>query len=63
MHPKKEGAAALPNFELLDDNSVDAIFLSHSHLDHLGTIPVIQDRQSTADVFMTPATAALSDLI
>lgn len=63
MHPKKEGLAAMPNFDAIEENSLDAIFLSHSHLDHLGTIPVLQDKQPTAEVFMTPATAALSEVM
>ncbi len=63
MHPKMEGKAAMPNFDALEDNSVEAIFLSHSHLDHLGTLPVLQERQATADVYMTPAAAALSEVM
>ena len=38
MHPKKEGKAAMPDFDSLEPNSVEAVFLSHSHLDHLGTL-------------------------
>lgn len=38
-------------------------FLSHSHLDHLGTLPVLQEKQPAAEVFMTPAAAALSEVM
>ena len=60
MHPKKEGKAAMPDFDSLDPDSVEAVFLSHSHLDHLGTLPVLQEKQPAAEVFMTPAAAALA---
>lgn len=63
MHPKREGKAAMPDFDSIEANSVEAIFLSHSHLDHLGTLPVLQEKQATADVFMTPAAAALSEVM
>ena len=33
MHPKKEGKAAMPDFDSLEPNSVEAVFLSHSHLE------------------------------
>ena len=35
MHPKREGLAAMPQFDVLEPNSVEAVFLSHSHLDRL----------------------------
>ena len=63
MHPKKEGKAAMPDFDSLEPNSVEAVFLSHSHLDHLGTLPVLQEKQPAAEVFMTPAAAALSEVM
>jgi len=34
MHPKEEGLDALPAHHELAPHSVDAIVLSHSHLDH-----------------------------
>lgn len=63
MHPKKEGLAAIPEFDLIEEGSLEAIFISHSHLDHLGTLPVLQDKQPGAEVFMTPAAAAVSEVM
>lgn len=63
MHPKREGMAAMPDFDSMEPNSVEAVFLSHSHLDHLGTLPVLQEKQPAAEVFMTPAAAALSEVM
>ena len=44
----------------LDD--VDALWLSHAHLDHVGALPEVLDRRPTLDVYATSATARLSRL-
>lgn len=60
MHPKQEGIDALPCHHELAPDSVNAIVLSHAHLDHSGTIPVLMRDQELAPVFLTPATAELT---
>ena len=57
MHPKNEGDDALPNFKAIADRPIDAILISHSHQDHIGTLPVLMRRQPNARVFMPEATA------
>ena len=57
MHPKNEGDDALPNFKTIADRPLDAILISHSHQDHIGTLPVLMRRQPNARVFMPEATA------
>jgi len=63
MHPKEESNAAMPNFDLIPDDSVDAIILSHAHHDHLGTIPVLMRRHPRAPVFMSEPTRHLADIM
>ncbi len=63
MHPRNEGVEALPHFGLLADGSADAIFLSHAHHDHLGTLPILMRRHPRAPVFMTAATALVADVM
>lgn len=63
MHPKREGDAALPDFSLLPDDSVDAIVLSHAHQDHAGTLPALMRRQPRAPVFMSEPTRLLADIM
>jgi len=63
MHPKEEGLDSLPAHHNLQPNSVDAIFVSHSHLDHSGSLPVLMRDQEDAQVYMTPATAKLVDAL
>ncbi len=61
MHPKKEGLAAIPNYDLIGEDSPDALFITHSHLDHIGTLPVVQAMHPSMEVIMTPATSVITD--
>lgn len=63
MHPKEAGEEALPNFKPIADRQLDAILISHSHQDHIGTLPVLMRRQPNAPVFMTEATAEIGDTL
>ncbi len=60
MHPKEEGLTAQPRYELIEDDTADAIFVTHSHLDHVGTLPVCARRQQRAKIFLTPETGELA---
>lgn len=61
MHPKHEADEALPRHDLLAEDSLDAIFLTHAHLDHVGSLPLAMRRHPAAPVYMTHATIALAD--
>lgn len=60
MHPKHEGLDALPRYELLEPGSVDAVVVTHAHLDHTGSLPILLRSQPQARAFFTPAGAELS---
>ena len=63
MHPKNMGEDALPNFKAISDRQLDAILISHSHHDHIGTLPVLMRRQPNARVFMTETTAEIGNAL
>jgi Cft2 family RNA processing exonuclease len=63
MHPKFEGEEALPNLNALGGRRLDAIIISHSHRDHIGTLPVLMRRQPQARVFMTEPTAEIGSTL
>ncbi len=63
LHPRQLAEEALPNYRHIPDESVSSIFISHAHQDHIGSLPVLMRRQPQARVFMTEATARLSEVM
>lgn len=63
MHPRELGAAASPNFALLEGRGFDAMILTHAHQDHTGCLPLAMRQAPGKPVFMTEATAALADVM
>lgn len=63
MHPKEEGPDALPRYQAIPFDSAAAIIISHSHLDHIGTLPVAQREHPSAPVFLTAPCAALGEAL
>lgn len=41
LNPKKVGREATPDLALLRDRNLDFVILTHCHLDHLGSLPII----------------------
>jgi Cft2 family RNA processing exonuclease len=41
LNPKKLGYDALPDFEPIENLDLDLILLTHCHLDHLGSMPIV----------------------
>lgn len=63
MHPKEDGPDAIPRYREIPYDSADAIIISHSHLDHIGTLPVAQRDHPSAPVYLTAPCAALGDAL
>lgn len=52
-HPKREGRASLPRYDLVDGQELDALVLTHCHHDHVGSLPVALHHFPRAHVLMT----------
>ncbi len=50
LNPKELGYAAMPDFQMIKDIELDLIVLTHCHLDHLGSLPVIAAQNPEAPV-------------
>lgn len=59
MHPKEVGHPSLPRFEHCQDGGLDAIILTHCHLDHLGALPVATRHHPETKILTTPASCLL----
>jgi Cft2 family RNA processing exonuclease len=52
-HPKREGRESLPLYDLIRNEELDAIAISHCHHDHVGSLPVALRYFPEAQVLMT----------
>src|SRR6266403_3166517 len=53
VHPKREGRGSLPLYELVKNEELDAIAISHCHHDHVGSLPIAMRYFPKAHVLMT----------
>lgn len=60
LHPKHDGLEGLPRYDLLEESSIDSVVVTHAHLDHIGSLPVLINRQPQAKPFFSPAAAELT---
>ncbi len=60
LHPKLSGNQALPNFSLVERDSLDFIVLTHCHLDHLGSLPILSRQNPSAPIILSQASKMLA---
>src|SRR5688572_1338739 len=53
LNPKKVGRAAAPDLSLLRAAPLDLIIITHCHLDHIGSLPVVMREHPDTPVIMT----------
>lgn len=59
LHPKKVGRAATPDLTPLRSAPLDLIIITHCHLDHIGSLPVVMREHPNTPVIMTQASRML----
>lgn len=52
-HPKFEGRAGLPLYPLVQNKDLDAVAITHCHLDHIGSLPMALQHFPRARVLMS----------
>lgn len=53
IHPRLEGSSSLPLFDLISDQPLDAIAITHCHHDHCGSLPLAARYFPDAHILMT----------
>ena len=59
LHPKKAGRGATPDLGALRGKHLDLIIITHCHLDHIGSLPVVMREHPEAAVVMTTSSRML----
>lgn len=60
VHPAHTGTASLPFLDLVDLSKIDAVFITHFHLDHAAALPFLTEKTSfKGRVYMTHPTKAI----
>ena len=60
LHPKYAGTDSLPVHSEIPRDSLDFIILSHCHLDHLGSLPLLSREHPDAPVILSYASSILA---
>lgn len=55
-HPRHSGLASLPRLSALPE--LDAIFITHAHLDHVGALPIVARAHPRARIYWSRSTEA-----
>jgi Cft2 family RNA processing exonuclease len=63
IHPKREGLDSLPMFNLIKNQELDAIAISHCHHDHIGSLPVALRHFPQAHVLMSELSYFLAERV
>lgn len=61
IHPKKNGREAAPDHSLLLQRPPDAVIVTHCHLDHLGTLPLVTRAHPKVPVLMSLPSTMLAE--
>ncbi len=59
LNPKQVGRVATPDFKPLRGISLDLIIITHCHLDHIGSLPVVMREHPNTPVIMTTSSRML----
>ena len=60
LNPKQLGYEALPDFEPIENVDLDLIILTHCHLDHLGSMPIVTSHNPKTPVITTAPNVMLA---
>lgn len=59
LNPKKVGRAATPNLSLIRNQPLDLIIITHCHLDHIGSLPVVMREHPDTPVLLSTSSKML----
>lgn len=61
LHPRLKGKEALPDFDLIKNENVDAVLISHAHQDHIASLPFLVRNHPYIQIFTTTQTLEIAE--
>lgn len=62
IDPKKKGIESLPGFALLEDLPLDFVLISHSHQDHIGSLPFLVQKFPYVIIYSTAQSKEIAEV-
>ena len=63
MHPKKKDKSVFPDYQILENDPLDLLLLSHAHSDHLGGLPYLLKLFGHIQIYSTEPTRDIAPLM
>lgn len=62
MHPQKIGLESLPKFDLVGNEPIDFVLISHAHQDHITSLPLLVKKHPYVKIITSRQTRELAEL-
>ena len=59
LNPKLAGSIATPDFSIIENIEIDLILITHCHLDHIGSLPLLMQAHPEARTIMSQSSQML----
>ncbi|WP_338249511.1 MBL fold metallo-hydrolase [Dictyobacter halimunensis] len=59
----RDGQSRIPDLALLDDNPPEALLITHAHIDHTGSLPLIASLYPHIPIYATESTRVLTEIL
>lgn len=63
IDPRKKGKDSLPNFDLIKNEPLDFVLISHAHQDHIGALPFLVQEFPHVIIYSTYQTKEIAEIV
>lgn len=63
LHPRQKGSFAFPDYESIKNEKIEHLIISHSHTDHIGSLPYFLKYFPYAKIYSTKPTLSLAEVM
>ena len=63
QHPRETGARIFPDYEKIKNENIEHLIITHSHTDHIGSLPFFLKYFPASKIYSTKATLSLAEIM